>query len=86
MFDFAHRLTLKAAARGTADDSPALRNLIASRLVEEADRPGEYRLTTAGQAALEADRPTRFDRFLSRLTFGGLLLLAIGFVGGWLAG
>jgi hypothetical protein len=84
MLDSAHSLTLRAVAKGVADDSPALRTLKASGLVEEGEAPGGYRLTPAGKVALEASTPKGIDRVLNRAAGVGLILLAVGYVGGWL--
>lgn len=60
MLDWAHDLTLRAVADGDYDDSPALRTLVASGLVEQ-DPDGGCAVTPAGRVALE-DRDSRWMR------------------------
>lgn len=61
MLDWAHTLVLRAVASGDHDDSPALRTLVASGLVEQLT-DGGYRITSAGQVALEDGEPKRWER------------------------
>jgi len=60
VLDWAHDLTLRAVAAGDYDDSPALRTLVASGLVEQ-HPDGGYAVTAAGRVALE-DREPRWMR------------------------
>lgn len=55
MLDFAHRLTLRAVARGKHDgeETPAVANLLAARLLAR-DDDGRLVVTDAGRAALAA--------------------------------
>lgn len=60
MLDWAHSLVLRAVAQGDDADSPALRTLVATGLVERrAD--GSHGVTPAGRAALEAGVPSRAE-------------------------
>jgi hypothetical protein len=63
MLDFAHSLTLKAVDQGRAEDSPALRTLIETGLVEQRSDGGHV-VTAAGRAALEEGEPRGWQRFL----------------------
>ncbi len=56
MLDWAHDLTLRAVADGDYEDSPALRTLVASGLVEQ-DPDGGYAVTPAGRVALQDREP-----------------------------
>ncbi len=56
MLEWAHDLTLRAVADGDYDDSPALRTLVASGLVEQ-HPDGGYAVTPAGRVALEGREP-----------------------------
>jgi hypothetical protein len=67
MLDWAHRLTLKAVDAGKAEDSPALRTLVATGLVEQRS-DGGHAVTAAGRAALEEDEPRGWQRFLWPVT------------------
>ena len=63
MLDWAHDLTLRAVANGDYDDSPALRTLVASGLVEQ-DSDGGYAVTPAGRVALEEGEPKGWMRIV----------------------
>lgn len=81
VLDWAHKLTLRSVADGDADESPALRTLVASRLVEQ--RPdGTHAITPAGRVALEDDEHGSMAAFseLSGGTFAGLLLAVAVFL------
>lgn len=82
MLDFVHGLVLRAVADGDSDDSPALETLVATGLVERrAD--GGCAITSAGQAALDDEEPSRRERIL--LTVGAVCLgvLAVSMVIDW---
>ncbi len=74
MLDWPHLLALRAVQkRGEATDSPALRNLVATGLVEPgADKT--YAVTQAGRAALAARAASSRSSRLERLAWPALLL------------
>jgi len=78
VLDFAHRLALQAVHEGEGEDSPALRSLLAAGLVGRSD-DGGYVVTPAGEAALKASRPSRWERISWRflVVCGGILSTAI---------
>jgi hypothetical protein len=81
VLDWAHRLTLRSVEQGTVDDSPALRNLVASGLVARRD-DGRYEVTPAGRVALDAG-PSRWARIgWVVLTVAAVILLG-DTVAGW---
>jgi hypothetical protein len=60
VLDGTHKLMLRAVAQGLAsNDSPALRRLVATGLVEQRAE-GRYEVTPAGRVALEHDEPRRW--------------------------
>jgi len=63
MLDWAHSMTLRAVADGDCDDSPALRTLVATGLVEQ-EPDGACTVTAAGRLALEADAPPLWERIV----------------------
>jgi hypothetical protein len=75
VLDFGHKLVLRSVAQGDSDDSPALRNLVASGLVERRD-DGSCAVTAAGRVALEDDAPTRWERITC-----SVLCVALGIPG-----
>ncbi len=68
VLDWPHKLTLRAVAEGDADESPALRTLVASGLVEQ-HPDGRHVVTAAGRAALEDDGESGLGT-LSQMTWG----------------
>jgi hypothetical protein len=83
VLDFSHRLVLRAVDKGRGDDSPALRSLVAAGLVARSDGGG-YIVTPAGEAALEASKPSRLEVSLWTVlgVCGGIVSIAtiIGWV------
>jgi hypothetical protein len=63
VLDWAHKLALRAVDEGDAGDSPAMRRLVATGLVEQ-QSDDRYALTAAGRVALEDDKPERWQRIL----------------------
>jgi len=69
VLDAAHRLTLRAVARGDAGESPALRTLVASGLVEQ-HPDGGHVVTAAGRVALKDDDESGFAASFSEMNWG----------------
>jgi len=82
VLDVAHRVVLRGVARGDDDDSPALRNLVATGLV--AERDGGYEVTPAGQIALDKG-PAQWER-IAWVAFGvGWLVILGDTIAGWVS-
>ena len=84
MLDWGHRLALTAVDRGVAEESPALENLVAARLVERGPASDELRITDAGRAGLQASEPSRLESWGIRMAAVGAVALALGTVLGWI--
>jgi hypothetical protein len=69
VLDAVHKLTLRAVARGDAGESPALRTLVASGLVEQ-HPDGGHVVTAAGRVALKDDDESGFAATFSEVTWG----------------
>ncbi len=85
MLDGPHRLVLRSVARGDhEDDSPALRNLMDTGLVE---RVGDViRITPAGTVALRASEKTRWQKALLFVAAVGAAVTAVAAVVSELSG
>jgi hypothetical protein len=82
VLDWAHLLVLRAVSQGHDDDSPALRTLVATGLVERrAD--DSHVVTAAGQIALDAGRSSRGERVAWRVLAVCALLVIAGQVVDW---
>ncbi len=84
MLDFAHRLTLRAVGKGEGTDNPAMQSLLATGLVGRG-ADGDYVLTPAGEAALEASKPSRLE--VSLWTVLGVCgaIVSIATIIGWVS-
>lgn len=76
MLDWSHGLALRAVANGDDDESPAVRTLIATGLVEER-AGGGYVVTAAGRAALDDDEPSPRMRIVLRIATVGLAVVVV---------
>jgi hypothetical protein len=83
VLDFVHRLTLRAAANGDGDDSPAMRSLVATGLVVRGD-DGGYAVTPAGRRALEASKPSRWEAVLWPVLAVCAAILVVSTIIDWL--
>jgi hypothetical protein len=82
VLDFSHRITLRAARKGEGKDTPAMQSLLATGLVgRSAD--GGYVLTPAGEAALEASKPSRLEMSLWWVFAVCVAMVAIATIIGW---
>ena len=84
MLDLAHRLTLRAVDKGDGEDTPAMQSLLATGLVGRGD-DGGYVLTPAGEAALQASKPSRLEMRLSWVLCVCLGILSITAIIGWVS-
>lgn len=82
MLDWAHRSTLRAVGDDSGEDCPALRNLVASGLVERRD-DGCYAVTPAGRAALDASEPERWEKLLWPVVGVGSAVVIVDTVIDW---
>jgi hypothetical protein len=82
VLDFAHKLTLQAVDKGEGEDTPAMQSLLATGLVGRGG-DGGYVLTPAGEAALEASRPSRVETRLLWVLCVCLGILSVIAIIGW---
>jgi hypothetical protein len=82
VLDLPHRVVLRAVDRGDDDDSPALRDLVATGLVAQRDGGG-YDLTPAGRIALDKGAAL-WERIAWTAFVVGWLVILGDTVAGWL--
>jgi hypothetical protein len=84
VLDWTHTLALRAVDRGDSDDTPALRTLVASGLVERREDGGCV-VTPAGRVALDdgTTRSSRIERILWPVGVVCVAILAIDIVARW---
>ena len=83
MLDWAHLLVLQAVSDGDQDcESPALRDLVATGLVEQRD-DGSHIVTPTGRTALEVSKPSRVERLMWPVLAGCLGIVAVAGVADW---
>jgi hypothetical protein len=83
VLDWPHLWVLKAVSDGDQDcESPALRDLVATGLVEQRD-DGSLIVTQSGRTALEVSKPSRVERVMWQVLTGCLGIIAIVAVVGW---
>jgi hypothetical protein len=83
LLDWAHRLVLQGVADGDDSQSPALQTLVATGLVAYDEPSGTHQLTEAGQAALEASKPSRSELTALGVMTLALLIFAVDAAVGW---
>jgi hypothetical protein len=84
VLDWVHKVTLQDVAAGEAEDSPALRTLVASGLVEQQPNGGHV-ITEAGRIALEDDAPSRLERILWPILAGCAAVYVVVTVVDWVS-